>query len=220
MKRYFLFATAAAVAALFALGAIAAQYGHNQSTQQQKQTMHQQHKQVTNWYGGPAYLGPPSLKATAALVRAGGGAEQFSFQKALVNMLGEQAVNAEVAKLQKQYGKKAVTGFISGMDYAVKDGLKRATQAGVKLPEAPADLKGVTLAKALIKAGTAEDGTFWAGRLFDHALSHKLHNQVMTDINKNVSAQADKRTHKILNQAMYDVAQKLGMKDVKLASLH
>ncbi len=31
---------------------------------------------------------------------------------------------------------------------------------------------------------------------------------------------ADKNTHKILNQAMYDVAQALGKKDVKLASLH
>jgi hypothetical protein len=31
---------------------------------------------------------------------------------------------------------------------------------------------------------------------------------------------ADESTHKILNQAMYDVAQALGMKDVKLASLH
>src|SRR5699024_8735534 len=107
-------------------------------------------KQSTNWYGGPVYHGQPALKATAALVRAGGGADNFSFSKALVNMLGEKTVNAEVAKLQKQYGKKNVQGFISGMDYAVTNGLKRAGQAGVKLPEAPADLKGKKLAKTLV----------------------------------------------------------------------
>ncbi len=71
-----------------------------------------------------------------------------------------------------------------------------------------------------MKAGTAPDGTWWAGYLFDKALSHGIHNAVMTDINKNVGPDADELTHRILNQAMYDVAQALGFKDVKLASLH
>ncbi|MDN5871953.1 MAG: hypothetical protein L0H73_14680 [Nitrococcus sp.] len=135
-------------------------------------------------------------------------------------MLGEETVNAEVAKLQKQYGKQAVAGFISGMDYAVKDALKRATEAGIKLPTPPPELEGVTLAEALVKAGTAPDGIFWAGYLFDHALSHKLHKQVMIDIINNVSADANLTTHKILNQAMYDVAHALGHNQVKLAPLH
>src|SRR5699024_9411312 len=144
----------------------------------------------------------------------------FSFAQALVSMLGRETVNAEVAKLQKQYGQEKVKGFINGMDYAIKDGLKRATEAGITLPQAPADLKGKKLAKALVEAGTAPDGTFWAGHLFDVAISHELHNQVMTDINNNVSAEADVTTHQVLNQAMYDVAQALGMTDVKLATLH
>ncbi len=173
-----------------------------------------------NWYGGPIYTGKPALEATAALVRAGGGADNFSFAHALVSMLGEKTVNAEVAKLNRQYGEKDVKGFISGMDFAIKDGLKRATEAGVTLPQAPADLKGTTLAKALVKAGTAPDGTFWAGRLFDVAISHQLHDAVMGDIESQISHHADKNTHKILNQAMYDVAQALGMKEVKLAALH
>ena len=42
----------------------------------------------------------------------------------------------------------------------------------------------------------------------------------MIDINANEGYQADKISHKILNQAMYDVAQALGMKEVKLADLH
>lgn len=173
----------------------------------------------TNMFGGPIYTGQPALDVTAALVEAGGGAENFDFSKALVSMLGEKTVNAEVAKLTKQYGQAEVNTFVTGMTYAVKDGLKRATEAGVTLP-APANLKGKELALTLVKAGTAPDGTFWSGYLFDKALSHDLHNKVMDDINTNVSGQADMVTHKILNQAMYDVAHALGQKHVKLASLH
>jgi len=171
---------------------------------------------TTNWFGGPIYHGQPALQVTAALVEAGGGAQNFSFSKALVSMLGQKTVNAEVAKLTKQYGKENVTHFIDGMTFAVKDGVKRATAAGIKLPAAPADLKGVKLAKTLVQAGTAPDGTFWAGYLFDHALSHQLHNEVMADIDAKSGHNADGNyTHYMLNQAMYDVAQALGMKEVK-----
>lgn len=174
----------------------------------------------TNMFGGPIYSGAPALTVTAALVKAGGGAESFSFSKALVSMLGEKTVNQEITKLTQQYGKDQVNTFITGMNYAVNDALKRATEQGIKLPAAPADLQGVALARTLVTAGTAPDGVWWSGYLFDHAISHNLHNQVMEDINTNVSPQADLTTHKILNQAMFDVAQALGHKHVKLASLH
>jgi hypothetical protein len=42
----------------------------------------------------------------------------------------------------------------------------------------------------------------------------------MVDIDTKAGHGVDETTHRILNQAMYDVAQALGMKDVKLASLH
>lgn len=174
----------------------------------------------TNMFGGPIYSGAPALNVTAALVKAGGGAEHFSFAKALVSMLGEKTVNAEVARLTKEYGKDQVNTFITGMDYAVNDALKVATAKGVKLPAAPAHLQGKALANTLVVAGTAPDGVWWSGYLFDHALSHGIHNQVMDDINKNVSTEADMTTHKLLNQAMFDVAHALGHKSVKLASLH
>jgi hypothetical protein len=174
----------------------------------------------SNMFGGPIYDGEPALAATAALIDAGGGAANFSFQTALVSMLGEDTVNAEVAKLTKQYSSDDVKGFIDGMDFAVNDAIKLVTAAGVTLPAAPAELKGADLAKALVKAGTAPDGTFWSGYLFDQALSHDVHNQVMADIDQSVSASADQLTHKLLNQSMFDVAQALGMTDVQLAALH
>lgn len=174
---------------------------------------------MVNWYGGPVYHGAPALAVTSALVKAGGGARHFTFSRALVSMLGKKTVNAEVAKLDHQYGKKAVSEFIHGMTWDVHDGLKRATEAGVKLPAAPTDLKGVKLAKTLVGAGTADE-TFYAGHLFDHALSHKIHVQVMYDVNAKFGPANDLNTHKILNQAMYDVAHALGDRNVKLASLH
>ena len=110
-----------------------------------------------NWFGGPIYSGAPALEVTAALVVAGGGAENFSFATALVS---------------------------------------------------------------LVKAGTTADGVWWSGYLFDKALSHDIHNQVMMDIDASASHAVDEITHKILNQAMYDVAQALKVKGVKLAPLH
>ena len=173
-----------------------------------------------NWFGGPIYSGAPSLDVTAALVEAGGGANDFSFAKALVSMLGQKTVDAEVAKLKKQYGEKDVNDFIDGMTFAVKDGLKRATEAGVKLPAPPPELKGVKLAHALVSAGTAPGGVWWSGNLFDKTLSNPIHVQVMIDIDAKYGHGADENTHKILNQAMYDVAQALQVQGVKLAPLH
>lgn len=175
----------------------------------------QMNASAMNWFGGETYLGAPALDVTAALVKAGGGADNFSFSTALVSMLGEKTVNAEVAKLTKQYGHENVTNFINGMTFAVNDGLKRATEAGVTLPAAPADLKGAKLAGTLVSAGS-----WWSGLLFDKALSHDIHVKVMQDIDAKYGHGADENTHKILNQAMYDVAQALKAKNVKLASLH
>lgn len=173
-----------------------------------------------NWFGGESYQGSPALKVTASLIRAGGGAENFDFQEALISMLGQETVNSEVNKLIEQYGEEEVTTFVTGMTFAVKSGIKHATEAGVTLPKAPADLKGVELAKTLVEAGTAADGTWWSGLLFDKALSNQIHNKVMSDIEKTHGFEVDQLTHKILNQAMYDVAQALGYKDTKLAPLH
>ncbi len=173
-----------------------------------------------NWFGGESYMGAPALDVTAALVKAGGGAENFDFSKALVSMLGEKTVNAEVAKLTKQYGAENVKQFVDGMTWAVKDGLKRATEAGVTLPAAPADLHGAKLASTLVAAGMGKDGTWWSGLLFDKALSHDLHVKVMQDIDAKFGHAADENVHKILNQAMFDVAQALKVKNVKLAPLH
>ncbi len=70
-----------------------------------------------------------------------------------------------------------------------------------------------------IDSMTASKGLV-SGYLFDQALSHPIHDLVMADIDAKFSHDADESTHKILNQAMLDVAQALGETDVKLASQH
>jgi len=173
-------------------------------------------------FGGPVYTGAPALSVTASLVKAGGGAAHFSTATALVSMVGKDTVNAEVGKLQKQYGKDAVTQWLAVFDYAVTDSLKHAAAAGVMLPAPDKMLTGKDLATMLVKAGTSSDGTFQIEFLLDKAVSHSIHNAVMDDIDKDPSLgkHADLMYHTISNQAFYDLAQALGAKDVKLAPLH
>jgi len=173
-------------------------------------------------FGGPVYDGKPALDVTAALVKAGGGAADFSTAKALVSMLGADAVNGEVAKLTKQYGKDEVDSWLKTFDFAVADSLKIATAAGIKLPEVPEGLSGAKLAQTLVTAGTDSNNTFQIEFLLDKAVSHGIHVQVMNDIdaNKDLGKLADLHYHQISNQAFFDVAQALGMKNVKLADLH
>lgn len=171
-------------------------------------------------FGGPVYSGAPALAVTASLVAAGGGADKYSTASALTNMLGAATVKAEVDKLTKQYGADAVTTWLKTFDFAVNDSLKIATAAGVKLPEAT--LSGKKLAETLVRAGTASDGTFQIEFLLDKAVSHKIHVQVMNDIDKDpgLGKKADYDYHRISNQAFYDVAQALGLTSVKLAAVH
>ena len=171
-------------------------------------------------FGGPVYDGAPALAVTASLVAAGGGADKYSTATALTSMLGAATVKAEVGKLTKQYGESAVNSWLKTFDFVVSDALKVATAAGVTLPQ-PA-MSGKELAETLVKAGTASDGTFQIEFLLDKAVSHKIHVQVMNDIDKEpgLGKKADYDYHRISNQAFYDVAQALGLTSVKLAAVH
>lgn len=173
-------------------------------------------------FGGPVYSGAPALNVTAALVAAGGGPAKFSTAAALTSMLGAPTVKAEVAKLSKQYGAAEVTLWLKTFDFAVDDSLKIATAAGIKLPAADPKMTGKALATTLATAGTDKDGYFQIELLLDKAVSHKIHVQVMNDIDKapGLGKKADLDYHLISNQAFFDVAQALGAKSIKLSPIH
>lgn len=170
-------------------------------------------------FGGPAYTSAPNLAATAAFVQAGGGAGHFRFQTALGSMAGDKTIDKEVGKLENQYGKVAVMQWLKTWDFAVSYALHDAMKSGVSIPP-PANLHGKALAAALVRAGMTNDGTFWTGYMLDHTISHNIHDATMDAIDAKYSPTADTMYHKITNQAMYDLAQALGMKNVKLASFH
>lgn len=169
-------------------------------------------------YGGPVYTGAPALAVTSSLVKAGGGAGEFSIATALTSMVGPKLVTAEVGKLTHQYGKTRVTSWITVFNFAVADALKKATAAGVTLP-APT-LSGKALAATLVKAGLDSHGTFYTGYLLDKAVTHGIHTSVMDDIDAKYGPGADLNYHRVTNQAMVDLAHALGAKSVKVASLH
>jgi hypothetical protein len=169
-------------------------------------------------YGGPAYTGAPALTVTSAFISAGGGVGHFSSAKALTSMLGASTVNAEVAKLSKQYGKARVGKWLAIFDYAVADAVKIATAAKVALPSPT--LKGTELMTTMIKAAMDKDGTVYVELLLDKALTHGIHETVMNDIDKKFSPKDDLDFHRITNQALFDVAKALKIKGAKLAKLH
>ncbi|HEX3467552.1 MAG TPA: hypothetical protein VHT05_05685 [Candidatus Elarobacter sp.] len=166
---------------------------------------------------GVTYTGAPDLQAAISLVTAGGPAGNFSIVKALTALAGAKTANAEVAKLTKQYGKAKVASFVAVQNFAVNDAVKIATAAGVTFPKPM--LTGAALAKRVVGLGLV-DGTYYEGTQLDHLVTHKIHEQVMDDIDQKFGAAADGNYHRIADQAHYDLAQALGVTSVMLAAYH
>ncbi|MDQ2731940.1 MAG: hypothetical protein M3Y56_09795 [Armatimonadota bacterium] len=169
-------------------------------------------------FGGPVYTGDPMLKLTSSLVAAGGGGDNFSTARALSVMVGDTLLTQEVDKLTKQYGKQQIDTWLSVFDFVVIDGLKEATAAGVQLPDSTQT--GMQLATALVGQGVGPQDTFYTELLLDKLVSHGIHMKVMEDIDAQYSPAADADYHRITNQAMFDLAQALGARSVKLARFH
>jgi len=159
-------------------------------------------------YGGPVYLGPPTAGVTAELYHVGGEAGGFSSIRALDAIAGEPAVTAEFAKLRARYGDAAVDAFVKTFDYAMNDGWTRAGQKNVTFG-VPATLSNRTLGVALVTAGSADDGTFWTGLLFDKLLTNAVHARVMDDVDARYGTAADAQLHRIGNRLFYDLARTL-----------
>ncbi|HEY4439739.1 MAG TPA: hypothetical protein VGN14_04755 [Candidatus Elarobacter sp.] len=166
---------------------------------------------------GAIFTGTPDLNATISLVKLGGGPQDFSIAKALTAMVGSDVVTAEVTKLTRQYGKENVGNWLTVFDFSVRHAAASAMAAGVKFPEG--DLGGKTLAARLVTLGVdGNDGTFYYGTLLDHIVTHPIHEATMAAIDAKYGAALDANYHRITNQALYDLAQALGAKDVKPAA--
>lgn len=152
------------------------------------------------------YTGAPALAVTLSMVMAGGGPSSFSTATLLKTLTGP-LFDAEVAKLTKQYGKDQVAQFLKTFDFVVADSLKIVKEKKVALPSEPNPnpKDGKALAAALWSAGQTGQG-FNVEVMLDRAVSHPIHEQVMTDIDAKYGLAADAQYHAILTTAMKDLA--------------
>lgn len=152
------------------------------------------------------YTGKPALHVTLSMVEAGGGPSNFQ-TLALVKVLAGSKTDAEVAALKKKFGDQAVNAFVTVLPFAVNDSLKIVKEKGIALPSAPNPnpKDGEALAGALWAAGQTGH-SFNVEVMFDRALSHGIHIQVMKDIDAKYGVAQDADLHAVLNQAMHDLA--------------
>lgn len=163
--------------------------------------------QPSRFSGPGVYTGKPALQVTLSMIVAGGGPRKFDTVTLLKGLTGAK-FNAEVGKLTTQYGKDKVGNFIQVFNFVVADSLRIANEKHVALPQTPSPdpHNGPALAQALWSAGQTGTG-FNVEVMLDRAVSHPIHDQVMTDIDKKYGLAADADYHAILNTAMHDLAQ-------------
>ena len=158
-------------------------------------------------FSGPGvYTGAPALPVTLSMIIAGGGPSNFK-TVTLVTVLAGDKTKAEVASLTKKFGADKVTTFVTVFPFVVSDALKIAKEKGVALPSTPnpSPSNGKALAGALWAAGQTGNG-FSVEVMLDRAVSHAIHDQVMTDIDAKYGVAKDADYHAVLNQAMHDLA--------------
>jgi hypothetical protein len=162
--------------------------------------------QPSRFSGPGVYTGPPALPVTLSMIVAGGGPTDFQ-TLTLVKRLAGEKTDAEVASLKAKFGDQKVTNFVTVFNFVVSDSLAIVKAKGVALPSTPKpDPKdGEALAGALWAAGQTGHG-FNVEVMLDRAVSHPIHDQVMTDIDAKYGLAADADYHAVLTQAMEDLA--------------
>lgn len=158
------------------------------------------------------YTGQPALPVTLSMIVAGGGPSDFN-SLTLVKTLAGPKTDAEVASLKQKFGDEKVANFLKVFNFVVSDSLTIVKAKKIALPTKPnPDPKdGKALSEALWDAGQTGNG-FNVEVMLDRAVSHPIHDQVMTDIDKKYGIGADADYHAVLNQAMHDLATVYGFK--------
>ncbi|HEY5257298.1 MAG TPA: hypothetical protein VIJ12_02875 [Candidatus Baltobacteraceae bacterium] len=164
-------------------------------------------------FSGPGvYTGAPALQVTLSMILAGGGPSHFQTQTLVGTLAGPKA-GPEVASLTKKFGATKVGNFVKVFDFVVSDALKIVTAKHIALPKTPSPnpKNGKALSAALWGAGQTGRG-FNVEVLLDRAVSHGIHDQIMSDIDAKYGIAADADYHAVLNQAMHDLASVYGLK--------
>lgn len=187
----------------------------------ERQQPAQQQSSETGKFGGAVHDGAASLELTAAMVQAGGGPQKFSIRTALVNLLGEDAADQELAKLQHQYGEPAVRRWQRISDWMVTQGLVQLRNVGTDLPSPSSNMSGGKLASALVDVGVAPgDSAFWSSYWYDRLFSRGINKVLEEDLERRFGERKARSAYAMNNQVMYDISQSVHAQDVRLATLH
>ena len=152
------------------------------------------------------YAGTPDLALTAALVKAGGGARNFSSLE-LFKVITKGSTAAEATKLTNQFGARDVKDTFAVFDFAIDDVVRIATVKHIALPPpAPDPTDARALAVALYKAGTTTTGSWDVGYMLEHLITHRIHHAIMHDIDAKFGARRNEVFHIVLSQMMDDLA--------------
>jgi hypothetical protein len=155
---------------------------------------------------------------TGALIEAGGGPGTFSSVRAFASMIGESALESELAKLRTQHGASNTDTFVAAFDYAMDDAWMEAGRSNIHVPT-PSQPSGRDLARALIGAGTV-DHIFGMHHMLGVLLTPKLRNDVVNDIKLKYGADQGDLFIKMGNQFFYDIAQLVGDESIALSPNH
>jgi len=135
---------------------------------------------LTALVAGQASAAPiPASGLTGAFIASGGGAGSFSTVRALTAMIGDAAVQAEMATIQSRSTATARDQFVHVFDFAMSDAWARAGRDNVTVPDSSE--RGLVLAKALYAAGM-QGGAFSSDAFFNALLTAKVWADVKYDI--------------------------------------
>jgi hypothetical protein len=161
-------------------------------------------------FGGPLYVGSSDLPVAVDFIQAGGGPGSFSMIRAWDNMVGSNALQADLTKLTSVYGRRATDQFVRIFDFTLADGWNRAGKDNVDVP-GPTGSAGRLLALTMLRAGRAPDGQIWMGYLLGHVLSPRINSQISADINNRYGVDADARFNRMADQFLGHVAHQVEM---------
>lgn len=150
---------------------------------------------------------PHTSGLTGALYAAGGGAGNFSTVRALNSMLGEENVQAEMQRLQAQFGD--TDAFVQTFDFAMNDAWQKAGKANVAVRTSH-ELSGQQLANALISAGS-QGHAFTVQRLFGALFPPQVAADVLLDVDVKYGRDTGTSFRKVADAFFTDTGQSLGL---------
>jgi hypothetical protein len=167
--------------------------------------------------GGLAQTNAPGSIGTAraemaALLRAGGGASNFSLRDALASVIGDAKADRELDQLGAKYGVYVVAQWENIAVYTIGDAVAVAAAEGVTLPAPPSHLQGKALARALVRLGIARNGRFDIATMGQRLVPQRVNEAVINDISNRFDMTDAPQFRRITDQVMVDLAKEVGLR--------